>query len=116
MFKVFKRKRAINDVSIVAIILFIFLGTALTLPFVNSEFNIQGSSFNTNKTQSDLIGEDISNVSDIGVGEIIKSIGKMFFWTFGELPVWLDLIFTVLRIILIFILIRNFTPFLGGGG
>ncbi len=114
--QLFKSKKAFNDVSIIAIILFIFIGTGIILTFVNDEFNLDGTNFNTDGVANQLVDSGLTDVSSIGVGGIIKSIGKVFFWTFGDLPFWLDAIFLVLRIILLVILIRNFTPFLGGGG
>ncbi len=113
MFKLFKSKKAINDVSIVIIILFIFIGTAVILPFINFEFDITSPDYNIDKVESDFIAEDLTDVSDVSAGDILASVGKIFFWTFGDLPFWLDLIFVILRIILIFILIKTFTPFLG---
>ena len=116
MFKLFKSKKAFNDVTIVATILFIFLGTAVILPFVNTAFNIKSSDYNTENVESEFIAEGFVDVSSVSARDIVKSIGKIFFWTFGDLPFWLDLIFIVLRIILLYILIRTFTPFIAGGG
>ena len=116
MYKLFKNKKAFNDVTIVATILFIFLGTAVIMPFVNTAFDIEGAEYDTDKVASDLIGEELEDVSKVGVGDILKSVGKIFFWTFGDLPFWLDLIFVILRIILLYILVRTFTPFIAGGG
>lgn len=114
--KLFKSKKAVNDVSIIAIITFIFVGLGTILPFVNSEFPSDLDTFDTQNVADELIEEQFSDVSSVGAGDIIKSVGKMFFWTFGDLPFWLDAIFLVIRILLLFILIRNFTPFIAGGG
>ena len=108
-------KKAVNDVSIIAVILFIFIGTAIFIVFIDSEFGTTSSKFDIDNVQDEFIDETFTDTSDISTGNILKSIGKMFFWTFGDLPFWLDMIFVVIRIILLFILIRNFTPFLGGG-
>lgn len=114
--RLFRNKRGINDISIIAVILFIFIGTGITLVFVNDEFDITGSEFDTEGIADDLISSEVEDVSSIGVSATLASVGKVFFWTFGDLPFWLDAVFLVLRIILLVILIRNFTPFLGGGG
>jgi len=114
--KLFANKKGVNDVSIIAIILSIFIFSALALTFVNAEFGTSDTGFNTEGVSNNLVSEDLSNVSDIGVGSILVSLGKVFFWTFGDFPFWLDAIYTILRIMLLVILIRNFTPFLGGGG
>ncbi len=113
--KIFKNKKAINDLSILGILLSIFIGVGIIIPFVNSEFQTVSPTFDTDKRGTELIVEDLTDVSSVGAGDILKSIGKMFFWTFGDLPFWLDAIFLVLRLILLALLIRNFVPFLGGG-
>lgn len=117
MKKLFSSKKGINDISIAAVLIFIFIGAGLVLPFVNAEFGTgTGSSFDTNEVSNQLIAQEQEDVKNIGVGQILTSIGKMFFWTFGELPFWLDGIFVVLRILFLAILIRNFVPFIGGSG
>lgn len=113
--KLFKSKKAVNDVSLISIIFFIFIGTGLILPFVNQEFGIDGQVIDTENVGDELVEESLEDISNVGVGDVLKSVGKMFFWTFGALPFWLDGIFLVLRILLLFILLRNFIPFLGGG-
>ncbi len=116
MFKLFKSKTAFSDVTIIATILFIFIGTAVALPFINSEFEITSPDYDIGNVESELVAEEFSDVSDIKAGDLLKSLGKIFFWTFGDLPLWLDLIFTILRIIFFYIIIRTFTPFISGGG
>lgn len=116
MFKIFKDKKGFNDITIVATILFIFLGTALVLPYVNTEFGTSGSTYSSENVGEELIEEEFADVTDVSAGDILRSVGKIFFWTFGDLPIWLDLIYTVLRLILLYILIRTFTPFIAGGG
>lgn len=110
--KMLNSKKGFSGSGIVLIILFIFVGIGIILPFVNEEFDIDGSTFDTENPANELIGEEFSDVSDVSAGDIIVSIGKMFFWTFGDLPFWMDAIFIVLRIILLMILIKAFTPFL----
>lgn len=115
--KLFNNKKGINDTSIVMIIIFIFIGSGLILPFVDAEFGIEGSTFDTEKVADDLVQKEKikDGVPEVSTGAVLTSIGKMFFWSFGILPFWLEGIFTVLRIMLIWILARNFIPFLGGG-
>ncbi len=105
-------KKGFAGSGIVLIILFIFVGIGVIIPFINKEFNIEDSAFDTGNVADELIGEEFSDVSGVSAGEILKSVGKMFFWTFGDLPFWMDAIFIVLRIIFLAILIKAFTPFL----
>ena len=108
-------KKGFNDAYILGIILFILIGVGLILPFVDNEFNTNNSNFDTANVGNQLVGSSTSDSTSIKTFDILKSIGKMFFWTFGDIPFWLDGIFLVLRIILLIILLKNFVPFLGGG-
>ena len=110
--KMLGNKKGFEGSGIVFIILFIFIGVGIIIPFVNSEFNVNSSTFDTKNVANELIDEDLQDVSGVGAGDILKSVGKIFFWTFGDLPFWLDAIFVVLRIMLLSILIKAFTPFL----
>ena len=93
------------------IIFFILLGGFL--PYVNEGLNARAVSFNTDDIEN-TISADIQSTTSINAFNIILSIFSMFFWTFGSLPFWLDLlIFTPLRIILIVTLARNI--WVGGG-
>jgi hypothetical protein len=49
----------------------------------------------------------------VTIWQVFISIGKMFFWTFGTLPLWLDSVFLMVRIILIVTIARNI--WIGGG-
>ena len=108
-------KKGFNDAYLTAIIILIFFGVGLIIPFVNQEFGTTSGTFNTGAVGDQLINQDLQDSTSISAFDLLKSIGKMFFWTFGDIPFWLDAIFLVLRILLVFILIKNFTPFLGGG-
>ena len=110
--KLFNSKKGFEGSGTVLIILFIFIGIGIIIPFVNNAFDIEGSTIDTENPADELIAEEFTDASDVNAGDILKSVGKMFFWTFGDLPFWLDAIFVVLRIILLAILIKAFTPFL----
>jgi len=98
-------KKGVNDVSILTIILFIFIGLGILLPFVNTGFNNDVTNYNT---------EGLDNSFDSDTGEtsitsiaLLSSILKMFFWTFGDLPFWLDGFFIILRLIFWILLYRQ---------
>ena len=112
--KLLKNKKGFNDTSIIAVLLSIFIFTGIILPFISDEFGTPTTTL-VGDIPGGIIDENIQDVSGVGAGDILKSIGKIFFWTFGDLPFWLDGIFLVLRVVLLFILLRNFIPFLGGG-
>ena len=102
-----------NDMSIAyGIILFFFLVGAIT-PFMNASFSDLSIPENQPTGITDDIDEDDLTISK--AYEVIKSIFKMFFWTFGDLPIWIEwTVFMPLRILLGLIIARNIWP--GGGG
>jgi len=90
------------------IMTFVLLGVAL--PFVNSAFGSQ-TNVNIDDINTDISG-GVQELEATSALAIVKSVVKMFFWTFGDLPFWLDAIFVVFRIALVLILIQ-YIPFIG---
>lgn len=113
--KIFKNKKAINDISIISIIASIFLLTSIIIPFVNSEFGTNADIFNES-TFSDNVKADAENVSGLSAFTILITVLKLAFFDFGNtlgLPFWLDGLFTLLGIIFIIVIARNI--WVGGG-
>ncbi len=113
--KLFRNKRGVNDISIASGIITVFILLGVFLPFINSSLSVQSPSVNTTSIQTN-VGQDVANIdgsfTTVSGLKIIVSVLKMFFWTFGDLPFWLDAIFVILRIILVLILIK-YIPFIG---
>lgn len=103
-----------NDVIIILTIMVIFIGLGTILPFVQSEL---GEAQVTVDTQGILteVGDEVGDPSGgVGILSILFSIIKMFFWTFGDVPVIIDaLFFTPVRLAFVFLIARNIWP--GGG-
>ncbi len=115
-FKLIKNKKAINDVSIIAIITAIFLGTAIIIPFVNSEFGVNADVFNES-TFASGVQQDAENVSGLSAFTILLTVLKLAFFDFSNtlgLPFWLEIFFTLLAIIFTVVIARNI--WVGGGG
>ena len=118
--KMFRNKKAINDISIIAILLFIFFGTAIIIPYINDEFGTTADTYDTDQLHSDIQdeGEEIEGkITDISAVKVFVNVLKLAFFDFGntlELPFWLDAIYTVLAIIFILVIARNI--WFGGGG
>lgn len=119
----FRSKRGINDISIIAVILSIFLLTAVIVPFINVEFGTNVASLDPDKIKQDLRNdaEKIPKSSailgvSIGAFDVMKNIVKLAIHDFGDtlgLPFWLDLVYTLLAIIFILVIARNI--WIGGG-
>lgn len=75
--------------------MFVMIGTFL--PYINQTGNTNSIDYNINDINQELI-ENTNDAGEIGFWDVMASIGKMFFWTFGALPFWLDSFFLVLRI------------------
>jgi len=56
-------------------------------------------------TTSGEIEQAVDEISPLSFGSIILSVLSMFFWTFGALPVVIDAVFVVFRIIFLYLLV-----------
>lgn len=102
----------VNDISIAWGIIGTFVLLGVLMPFVNDAFNVDASEFDEQNVETE-VGENIENVSTINAFSVLFSILGMFFWTFGQIPFWLDAIFVIFRIMLATIIARN--VWVGGG-
>ncbi len=105
MKKLIKSKKGINDVTLITTIVLIFIMLGILLPFINQSFSQAETSFDVNALESSL--DDETNFTKIKSVTILSSIGKMFVWTFGNLPFWLDGIFVVFRLMLALLIYRQ---------
>ena len=89
------------------IIFFVLLGAVL--PFIN-EFNPQGSPFSETNLTTGFNGEDLAPADYNVITAVVKisgSIISMFFWTFGAIPFYIDLIiFIPIRFLLWYLVVR----------
>lgn len=116
MLKLFKHKKGINDVSIFMGITCIFFVIGALMPFVDQLGAEAQIHYDTEGLPTDISEEELVDSTDVTIGNIIGSVTKMFVWSWGDFPFWLEIPFIVMRIVLLFILVRNFVPFLSGGG
>ena len=105
----------VNDVSMAIGIIIIFIALGAVMPYI---YEANGSTYTGNTAGT--LGEDVASgatsATKIGLGSSLISIGKMFIWSFGAIPIWFEIIiFLPMRIMLIIIIIRNF-PVIGAGG
>lgn len=86
-----------NDVSLLLIIFCIMLGSALFMPSVQQEFTGTSTSYTTNDLDDEFSTDTtVTDINDLGV---LESIGRMFFWVFGQgLPLFIDAFFLVLKL------------------
>lgn len=104
----------VNDVSIAASIIFTFILIGGILPYISEEFGGQTIDQNSGNFIN-TIGNEVKDPDTISAWDVLISMFKMFFWTFGDLPFWIDLIFFIpVRVLLLIILARNL--WIGGGG
>lgn len=116
MKRLFKSRRGVNDVSILAGILGIILATAIIIPLINAEFNQSFTEFNVDGSVADA-KQDAENVSTLNAFTVLLTVFKLMFWDFGDtlnLPFFLDAFYTLLALLFIIIVARNI--WIGGGG
>lgn len=82
--------------------IFVLLGVAL--PFINESFGGTGANTDVDGFTDDL-GQSAANPLDAFL-TVVTSVLKMFFWTFGSLPFWVDAFLTIFRILLFVIMIK----------
>ena len=98
--------RIMSDTTIMLGFLFFFVLLGVILPFANAAFFQSDNTVNADGVEF-AAGENVSTDS-VGILDIIISIFTIFFWTFGAIPVIIDLIlFVPLRIIFVVLLYRN---------
>lgn len=110
-----KGKKAVNDISIIALIIFIFFGTAIIIPFVNAEFDTEAIDVNEEGI-TQQIKDEARSVSVASSFQVLVTVTKLALYDFGNtlgLPFWFDAIYTVLAIIFILVVARNI--WVGGG-
>lgn len=105
----------INDTVILFTLCSIFIILGTILPFLQRDLNSETISLNNaSALVTSTPQQDTNPVTQaFSWYSVPISIAKMFFWTFGDLPIWLDSLFLILRItlyVVIYRLIRN-----GGG-
>lgn len=117
----------LNDVTIIGTIISIFIIVGTFLPFINESFGISPEDtacFKITELESELgnttiqMGEkasviEVASIGSLSFFDVVKSIVKMFFWTCGGLPLFIDLFFLVIRFVLLILLVRLIRS--GGG-
>lgn len=116
---ILKNKKGFNDITIAGVIIFIFFGTAIMIPFVNEAFDQNLSTFNTENfiEGSDGVRANTENVGRFNAFKVLLTVIKLALHDVGNtlgLPFWLDAIYTGLFIIFVLVIARNI--WIGGGG
>ncbi len=109
-------KKAVNDISIIAVLTFILFATAIIIPFVNDAVGTEADTFDTDNLDT-TVKEKADSVSTISAFTVLVTMLKLALFDVGNslgLPFWLDAIYTVMGIILILVIARNI--WIGGGG
>jgi hypothetical protein len=101
-----------NDISIIIGIVSLFVIIGAVVPFIESEYSYDAGIDNPDDIGS--IDSDVDSPSSVTIIDVFFSVLKMFFWSFGSLPLWLDLILTIFRVTLALAIARN--VWVGGGG
>lgn len=89
-----------GDTDIMFGIVGVFVILGIMLPFINEGLNNEVAAPNTQGIEN-IVGQ-----SDISASKVFTSIFQMFFWTFGELPFWLDAIFVIFRLMFAWLIVK----------
>ena len=102
-----------SDVLYITVIFSFFLLLGATLPYINQAFDQNADTYNadtdsiTGEIQTSLENDDVSGWT------VLLSMTKIFFFTFGDIPVLLDLILFIPRTIFAVLVYRQIRS--GGG-
>jgi hypothetical protein len=105
----------VNDISILSGIIAIFLISSLIIPYVNSAFDSDYNSYDSEYYNNEVRAVD--SVNTINVFSVFSTFIKIALWDIGDtlnLPWFLDAFYTLLTAIATLIIIRN--VWIGGGG
>lgn len=108
-------KKGINDISIIAVITAIFLLTAVTIPFVNAEFDTTFAPLNPDDTVQQ-VRNDGESISALSAFSVLTTMLKLAVFDVGDtlrLPFWLDITYTLMAVIFFLVIARNI--WIGGG-
>ena len=94
----------VNDTFLMTTIVVVFFLLGFITPQIQNSFNVESSINNE---------QIIDGSEDVSATTVFLNVVKMFFWTFGTLPAWLDLILEVFRVQL-YILVAKFVRGIGG--
>lgn len=101
-----------NDIAIITGLITIFIIIGTVMPFINASFGSQVNEVDVDG-MADSVGQGVELSGDVNAFQVFSSIMLMFFWTFGALPFWLDMIFIIFRVVLGMTVARNI--WIGGG-
>ncbi|MCK5613630.1 hypothetical protein KAR91_67820 [Candidatus Pacearchaeota archaeon] len=110
-------KKGINDMSILTIwTLFLFFSSVFIV-FVNEEFNTNAPNFNNDKFSVSAIqdSDDVSSFSPARILSTMLGLATFNVTNSLNLPFWIVSFYSVLSILMIVLLAKNFIPFIGGG-
>lgn len=96
----------VNDLSIITGIITVFLLLGVCLPYINASFGVSASDIDIDEFESGASEDVPETIDPLTFFDVIISIGKMFTWTWGALPWWLDIIFLSMRLTLLIFIAR----------
>jgi hypothetical protein len=103
-----------SDVMIIATIMLTFIILGVAIPYMNADLNRETVGVSDPLSMSDELA-GYSGKSTTTIFDVLLSIGKMFLFTFGDVPAVIDwFILMPLRLIFAFTIARNIWS--GGGG
>lgn len=103
-----------NDVFYIGVLISFFVVLGLALPYIESEFGVSysvltlGNSL-SNSTDSidDITDNSLTTLeTDVNIFDFLKGMLKSFIFTAGILPIWLETILYIPRIILAVLIYR----------
>lgn len=89
-----------NTTILTTMIITVFLVVGTLLPFVEDSFGSPSHTADSQGLKNTLLGSS-QDEGKVNGFDILAGIGKVAFWSFGTFPLWLELLFTILRVTLV---------------
>lgn len=88
------------DYIILSGIALVFIAAGIFVPIINAEYGLTDAE----DYDSPLDGEEPESV--FGLADYVFSIASMFFWSFGALPIWVEMFFLLFRFVFWFMVVE----------
>lgn len=97
-----------DEITWLFVIILSLLILGVVMPVINTSFGT-GPVIKNDTDIQDSVNDFDSSHSTLTMGRVLWSMISMLFWSFGEVPFWLDItIIMALRLVAVLIVIKDF--------
>lgn len=99
-----------EHIAIWGLVIF-FIASGLVVGAINTLFEETSEDFSTDSIQQDVREQSYKPATSTNIFKILLSVVSMSFWTFGALPLWVELIiYLPLRVMFWYLIAKAVIP------